>query len=106
MRTRVAVPVLSAVFFGVVLFATSACAAPRGRVYVHARPPAAFVEVRGERPGPRHVWTGGHQRWTGRGYVWAPGVWVIPPRPYAVRVPARWVHERRGWYFVDGHWRR
>ena len=105
MRTRAAVPVLSAAFFSVILFASTACASPRGRVYVRARPPAAVVEVRAIAPGPRHVWVGGHQRWDGRRYAWSPGGWAVPPRPRAVWVPARWVHEPRGWYFAAGYWR-
>jgi hypothetical protein len=105
MRPRIAVPVLSAVFFSVVLFATSACASPHGRVYVRVGPPAPIVEVRTVAPGPRYVWIDGYHRWSGRAYAWVPGRWAASPRARAVWVPGRWVHERRGWYFVDGHWR-
>ncbi len=105
MRTRAAVPVLSAACLSLILSASTAFASPRGRVYVRARPPAALVEVRAIAPGPWHVWVGGHQRWDGRRYAWSPGRWAVHPRPRAVWVPARWVHEPRGWYFAAGYWR-
>ena len=52
MRTRAAVPVLSAAFLSLILFASTAFASPRGRVYCSSRPPAALVEVRAIAPGP------------------------------------------------------
>ena len=88
------------------LVATPACAASsRGRVYVRVGPPAPIVEVRSVAPGPRHVWIAGHHRWVNARYVWTPGHWAIPPHARATWVPGHWQHERRGWYFVDGHWR-
>ncbi|MGE5243818.1 MAG: hypothetical protein ACM3SQ_06295 [Betaproteobacteria bacterium] len=95
----------------VILFVTamglsSACASPRGRVYVRVRPPAPVVDVRAAVPGPGYVWVPGFYRWSGGAYVWERGRWARPPRARAVWVPGRWVHARRhGWYFVDGHWR-
>ena len=47
----------------------------------------------------------GYHMWNGGAYVWAPGRWMLPPRARAAWVPARWVRDRRGWYFVEGHWR-
>ena len=91
--------------FSLVLCIGSACAAPRSSVYIRVGPPAPVVEVRSVAPGPRFVWIAGSQRWDGRRYVWVPGRWTAPPRARAVWVPGRWVHERRGWYFMDGHWR-
>jgi hypothetical protein len=91
--------------FSLVLGIGSACAAPRGRVFVRVGPPAPIVEVRAVAPGPHFVWIAGYHRWDGRAYAWVPGRWAAPPRARAVWVPGRWVHERRGWYFVDGHWR-
>jgi len=104
MRTKT-VPVLSAVFFGLTLLAGSADAAPRARVYVRIGPPAPIVETRIARPGSHYVWVDGYQRWNGRAYVWTPGRWAVPPRGRAHWVPARWVHDRHGWYIVEGHWR-
>jgi hypothetical protein len=87
------------------LFATSACAAPRGRLYVRVGPPAPIVEARVVAPGPGYVWVQGYHRWDGGRYVWVPGRWELPPRARAVWVPAHWQRDRRGWYFVEGHWR-
>jgi len=83
----------------------AASAAPRGRVFVRVGPPAPIVEVRTVAPGPRYVWVPGYHAWNGAAYVWTPGRWALPPRARAVWVPGHWVQERRGWYFVNGHWR-
>jgi hypothetical protein len=85
--------------------ATSACATPRGRLYVRVGPPAPIVEARIVAPGPGYVWVPGYHTWSGSAYVWVPGRWNRPPRARAVWVPARWARDRRGWYFVEGHWR-
>ena len=82
-----------------------ACASPQGHVYVRVGPPAPVVETRIVAPGPGYVWVPGYHVWNGSAYVWRPGRWNRAPRPRAVWVPARWVHEQRGWYLVEGHWR-
>jgi hypothetical protein len=84
---------------------TAGCATTtRGRVYVRSGPPPVVVETRGQ-AGPGLVWVPGYQRWNGRGYVWVPGRYERAPRLHATWVPGRWVHDRRGWYYVDGRWR-
>jgi hypothetical protein len=83
----------------------SACAAPGGRMYVVVAPPAPIVEARVVAPEPGYVWVAGYHRWDGRAYVWVPGTYMRPPRARAAWVPAHWERERRGWYFVEGHWR-
>ncbi|HEY7290289.1 MAG TPA: hypothetical protein VH583_10680 [Vicinamibacterales bacterium] len=85
--------------------ASPGCASPSGRVYVHVGPPAPIVEARVAAPGPGYVWLPGYYRWNGAAYVWAPGRWERPVRPSARWVPGHWVHEHRGWYFAEGHWR-
>lgn len=87
------------------LTAAAGCAASTGRVYVHAGPPRAVVERRVVAPGPGYVWQAGFYRWSGRDYVWVPGHYERAPRGRATWVPGRWAHDRRGWYFVEGHWR-
>ena len=96
--------VLSAVLMSTLLTAMPASAA--ARVYVRVGPPAPIVEVRAVRPGPRYVWVDGYQRWDGRAYAWVPGRWALPPRARTAWVPGHWVHAGRGWYFVNGYWRR
>lgn len=78
----------------------------QARVFVRVAPPAPVVEHYGPAPHRGWVWVGGYQRWTGAGYVWVPGYWAHPPRPYAVWVPAHWAPRPRGWVFIRGHWRR
>jgi len=100
--------VLNRFVFAIALTAVVLIASPSwagARVYVRVGPPAPIAEVRVAPPGPRYVWVEGYHRWDGRAYAWVPGRWVVPPRARAAWVPARWVQERRGWYFVPGHWR-
>jgi YXWGXW repeat-containing protein len=96
--------VFAAALLSMVLSASSASASTR--IYVRVGPPVPIVEVRPVAPGPRYVWVDGYHRWDGRAYAWVPGQWVLPPRAHAVWVPGRWVHEKRGYYWIDGHWRR
>jgi hypothetical protein len=84
---------------------SAACATPRGRVYVRVGPPAPIVDTRVVAPGAGYLWLPGFYRWNGAAYAWVPGRWERAPRPRAAWVPGRWVRERRGWYFVEGHWR-
>ncbi|HTQ53818.1 MAG TPA: hypothetical protein VMI94_05110 [Bryobacteraceae bacterium] len=86
--------------FGLLLAVGAQCA-----VVVAIRPPAAIVEARPVRPGPRYVWIAGYHRWDGRAYAWVPGRWELPPRPRAVWVAHRWRHVHGGWVMVEGHWR-
>ena len=86
------------------LMTSTACAGP-ARYYVRVGPPAPIVEARVVAPGPGYVWVPGYYAWDGGLYTWRPGVWVLPPRARAAWVPGHWVRERRGWFWVEGHWR-
>jgi hypothetical protein len=97
--------IAAALLVVVTMGATPTWAAPRGRIYVRIGPPAPFVEARAVPPGRRYVWVPGYHRWGGANYVWVPGTWRRPPRARAAWVPGRWAHDRRGWFFVQGHWR-
>jgi hypothetical protein len=92
-----------AFLLSVFLFAPSASAS--SRIYVRIGPPERIVEVR---PAPRrgYVWRDGYHRWNGHRYVWVRGRWGRPPYARAVWTSGRWEHERRGWYWVPGHWAR
>ncbi len=96
---------LKAALVSALLLGTSGYASAGTRVYVRVGPPAPIVEVRRVAPSPRYVWVPGYHTWSGRAYVWTPGVWVVPPRPRAVWVAPRWVHGHSGYYFVAGYWR-
>ncbi|MEP6918220.1 MAG: hypothetical protein ABJC89_21410 [Acidobacteriota bacterium] len=87
------------------LTGAAGCATTRGRVYVRSGPPAAVVERRPAAPGPGFVWEPGYYRWSGRNYSWVPGRYEGAARARARWEPGRWVHDRHGWYFVEGRWR-
>ena len=72
--------------FAVALLSSCVVAPPPDAVYVHTRPPAAIVEVRGVAPGPDHVWIAGYHAWRGGAYVWVPGHWEARP----IRTPCGW----------------
>lgn len=74
-------------------------------VVIRVGPPRPLVERRGPPPGRGYIWTNGYHRWDGSRYVWAPGAWVMPPRPRAHWVPAHYAHRHGGWVFIEGHWR-
>lgn len=75
------------------------------QVVVRVAPPAPVYERALPAPGPGYVWTPGYHRWDGRAYAWAPGAWVVAPRPHAHWVRARWIRRGGGWVFVEGRWR-
>ncbi len=73
-------------------------------ITANVEPPPMREEVVVPAPSPQHVWIQGHWAWNG-GWVWQPGYWAIPPRPYAQWVPGHWRHQPGGWVWVAGHWR-
>jgi hypothetical protein len=95
--------ILSTALLGLALAAGSANA----QVYVRIGPPPPRHEVVVRQPGPGYVWIAGYHRWDGRAYVWEPGRWERPDRPYHHRwVPGHWRETHHGWMWVDGHWAR
>ena len=76
-----------------------------GVVYIQRRPPADRVEVIPASPGGEMIWIGGY--WASRGaeFEWVPGRWERPAEGRRVWVAHHWVHDRNGWYLVEGHWR-
>jgi hypothetical protein len=60
------------------LEARPALAAPPSRFLPPPPPPAVRVAP----PSPVHVWIDGRWMWTGAGWAWQPGAWIVPaPRP-------------------------
>lgn len=93
---------------GLLLGALSCAPQPEvgvGVVYVDRQPPRARIEVLGVAPSQNLVWLTGHWSWVGGNYVWVPGQWAAVAPGYSAWVAGRWIHTRRGWYFVEGHWR-
>jgi WXXGXW repeat (2 copies) len=78
----------------------------RTRVYVQIGPPPLIVEQRPIAPAGYYVWQPGYHSWSGNNYVWVNGAWVRPWHHHRHWVSGRWVHERRGYYWRDGYWRR
>ena len=74
-------------------------------VLVTQAPPPVRIESQTVAPGPAYVWTHGYWRWTGAGYEWAPGTWVVRPNPRAMWVEGHWVRRSGGWVWVAGYWR-
>ena len=81
-------------------------APPRvGVVYITRQPPVERVEVISAAPAVGFVWIRGWWAWRGAKFEWMPGRWERPIEGRREWVPHRWVHDRNGWYLVDGHWR-
>jgi len=99
---------LRAAFAALVLSAISLTAtvcAPGVGMYVQTGPPLPPAEVIAVQPGPEYLWVPGYYDYAGGSYVWVSGRWAVPPHGYHAWVPARWVHEDKGWRFEKGHWR-
>lgn len=90
---------------GLTLAAACSTNPPPGRVYVVDGPPPRRVEFIPLAPGPRYVWVAGYWRRAGSRWAWTGGRYVLPPARYRGWVPGGWRHGRRGWYYVEGHWR-
>lgn len=74
-------------------------------VIVVQAPPPLRVEVVSVRPSAAHVLVTGYWIWESSAYVWAPGVWVLPPEPAAVWVAPRY-EERSGVHIsISGFWK-
>lgn len=73
-------------------------------VYVPTAPPAPYVEIVGNAPGPSYVWVNGYWWWNGSDYVWMRGHWSLPPQPGYVYVRSGWILDGGRYRFVHGHW--
>ena len=76
-----------------------------GVVYIAEAPPPVRVEVIPAAPGVGFVWIRGFWRYNGGRYAWVSGRWERPVEGRREWVAERWVHDRNGWYLVEGHWR-
>ncbi len=72
-------------------------------VVVRERPVAPVV-VRPVAPGAGYVWVEGNYVRRGRGYVYSPGYWAVPPRGRSAYRPGYWVQSPRGYYYKRGRW--
>ncbi len=74
-------------------------------VVVTKAPPPVRVEVVAARPSPTHVWVTGYWLWEADTYMWAPGVWMLPPEPAAVWVAPRYEPRSSVSIYISGYWR-
>jgi hypothetical protein len=76
-----------------------------GVVYISRQPPVERVEVIPAALAVGFVWIRGWWAWRGAEFAWMQGRWERPIEGRREWVPHRWVHDRNGWYLVEGHWR-
>ncbi|HVZ09831.1 hypothetical protein [Rhodopila sp.] len=50
------------------------------------------------------IWQPGHWNWTGSGYVWAPGQWVLAAGHGQLWMPGWWQQTGSGWAWQPAHW--
>jgi hypothetical protein len=74
-------------------------------MFITREPPAERVEVVSARPSAESAWIGGHWSARGNNYVWTRGHWQRPEAGMREWESGKWVHEQRGWYYIEGHWR-
>ena len=96
--------VVKLALFVIILVAAGSFSAS-AQVYVSVRPSWHAV-ARPAAPSRNHVWI--DEEWENRGghYVATGGHWALPPHPGWIYAGGHWAHERRGDYWVAGHWRK
>jgi hypothetical protein len=74
-------------------------------MFITREPPPERVEIVSVRPSGEAVWISGH--WTPRGddYAWTSGRWERPRSDKKEWENGKWEHEKRGWFYTEGHWR-
>ena len=78
------------------------CFSPVAQAQWAPIPPPRYEAMPPPPGGPRMVWQGGAWDWTGHGYAWRPGHYVVW-QPHHVWIPGHWA--RHGTVWVGPHWR-
>ena len=78
---------------------------PPNAVIVPGAPTALRVEAVPPPPPYPAVWQPGFWRWDGRGYRWARGHYVRPPRGHREWIAGHWDPRPGGYFWVEGRWR-
>ncbi|CAN5213159.1 hypothetical protein BH11BAC6_BH11BAC6_15760 [soil metagenome] len=91
--------------FVFMLMASFATGSYAQRFYVKIKPTAVVTVQRPPMPHKGYVWIDGDYTWRNNAYAWKEGYWAAPPRARAAWVPGHWMDEKRGSYWVRGHWR-
>lgn len=73
-------------------------------IVVDAVPPPPLIEAVPEKPRADAIWITGGWKWSGRRFVWTPGLWSAP-RPGWIFCPAQWERRSDGkWQWLPAHW--
>src|SRR5690242_7673777 len=104
LRNTLGAAVLSAAVFTGASFLAPDQAQARVFVSVAIAPPAIPVYAQPVIPGPGHIWTPGYWAWTGEGYEWVDGAWVLPPYTGALWTPGYWGYGPGGYFWNAGYW--
>lgn len=67
--------------------------------------PSVTVDVRPQRPSPRHIWVEGEWNPNGDRYDYRNGYWSEPQSHRHRYSKGHWRHNSRGYYWVPGRWR-
>ena len=88
------------VIIGIILL--SGCSA-----VVTERPPDHQIAVIPAAPGAGFVWVNDSWAYDRRAHVYqsSRGHWIKPKKATAVWVDGYWIQTRKGWKYIDGHWR-
>ncbi len=85
------------------------CAASEGtqqQADVQPQPPPPRNEVIPKPPVSEAplVWQPGHWDWTGGGYAWRPGRWILRAGHGTLWQDGYWGREGGQWVWIPGHW--
>jgi hypothetical protein len=86
-----------------IVISVSSC---RSSAVVVSTPPPRPVYVRPATPGPGYIWVEGNYIRNGRGYIYKPGYWSVPPRRYRASSyrPGYWAPRGNTYHWHRGRW--
>ncbi len=99
---------MRALIFGMGLLlalAGSVAAQPPAPAFNYAPVPPPRYEAPPPPPGAQYIWRPGHWRWTGQGYAWIPGRYLVRQHAWHGWAPGHWVVRGGVWVWVQPHWR-
>jgi hypothetical protein len=73
-------------------------------ISVNFGPPALPVYVLPPMPAPGSMWAPGYWAWSGGGYYWVPGTWVMAPGPGLLWTPGYWGWAGGAYIWHGGYW--
>ncbi len=73
-------------------------------IAVQIGPPALPVYRQPICPAADYIWTPGYWAWSGDGYYWVPGTWVLAPEPGYLWTPGYWAFSDGFYRWHPGYW--